>query len=58
MALGPKDFKSSEGASLASWKNVDLLSSRAYYEKSVKLLGSKGWVGSQPVFLKLWWQGN
>ena len=57
VALEPNDFKTSEGAALAAWQNVDLLSLRAYYEKSDKLLGSKNWSGPQPVFRKLWWQG-
>ncbi len=58
VALEPKDFRTSEGAALASWQNVDLLSLRAYYEKGGKLLGSKSWAGGQPVFKKLWWQGE
>lgn len=41
MSLEPKDFKTSDGESLSSWKNVDLLSFRAYFEKGEKLLGSK-----------------
>lgn len=56
VSLEPKDFKTSEGAALASWKNVDLLSLRAYYEKNNKLIGSKSWMGPQPIFQKLWWQ--
>jgi hypothetical protein len=53
-----KDFKASDGEALSSWKNVDLLSFRAYYEKGEKLLGSKNWAGQQPEFRKLWWQGK
>ena len=58
ISLEPKDFKTNDGEALSSWKNVDLLSLRAYYEKGEKLLGSKSWSGPQPVFRKLWWQAN
>jgi hypothetical protein len=58
VSLGLKDFKTSEGAVLSSWKTVDVLSLRAYYEKSGKLLGSKSWAGSLPVFRKMCWQGS
>jgi hypothetical protein len=54
VSLEPKDFRALDGEALASWKNVDLLSLRAYYES----LGSKSWAGSQPTFRKLWWQGR
>jgi hypothetical protein len=57
VSLEPKDFKTSDGEALSSWKNVDLLSLRAYYEKDGKLLGGKSWAGGQPKFRKLWWQG-
>lgn len=53
-----KDFKAIDGEALSSWKNVDLLSFRAYYEKGEKLLGSKSWLGLQPEFRKVWWQDN
>ena len=58
LSLEPNDFKSSDGEALSSWKNVDLLSLRAYYEKGGKLLGSKTWAGDQPKLRKLWWHGN
>lgn len=58
LSLEPKDFKTSDGAALASWQNVDVLSLRAYYEKGGKLLGSKSWMGGQPKFRKLWWDGK
>ena len=58
VVLEPKDFKTSDGESLSSWSNVDLLSFRAYYDKGEKLLGSKSWAGPQPVFRKLWWQAK
>lgn len=58
VSLGQKDFKTIDGESLTSWKNVDVLSLRAYYEKGGKLLGSKSWAGPQPVFKKLWWNEN
>jgi hypothetical protein len=58
VSLEPKDFKTSDGEALSSWKNVDLLSLRAYYEKGSKLLGSKSWAGGLPKFRKLWWQGS
>ncbi len=48
--LEPKDFRTSDGEALSSWKNVDLLSLRAYYEKDGKLLGSRSWAGGQPKF--------
>lgn len=54
--LEPKDFRASDGEALSSWKNVDLLSFRAYYDKGEKLIGSKNWAGPQPVFKKLWWR--
>jgi dienelactone hydrolase len=58
LSLEPKNFRASDGEALSSWKNVDLLSLRAYYEKGGKLLGRKNWAGPQPVFKKLWWQAN
>ena len=58
IALEPKDFKTGDGEALSSWKNVDLLSLRAYYETGSQLLGSKGWTGDPPKFRKLWWQGD
>lgn len=54
--LTPDDFRTAEGEKLLSWKNVDLLSFRAYHDKGGKLVGSKGWAGPQPVFRKLWWR--
>jgi hypothetical protein len=62
ISLEPKEFKGSDGEALSSWKNVDVLSLRAYYEKGEKgekgekLLGNKSWAGSQPQFRKLRWQ--
>ncbi len=58
VSLGLKDFKTDDGAALSSWKNVDVLSLRAYHDKGGKLLGSKSWVGSQPMFRNLRWQRN
>ena len=58
VSLAPGDFKADNGDQLSSWQNVDLLSFRAYYDKSDKLLGSKNWIGPQPVFRKLSWQGR
>ena len=58
VSLEPKDFTSSEGEVLSSWKHVDLLSLQENSNKGDKLIGSKSWVGSQPVFRKMWWQGN
>jgi len=58
VALEPKDFLASDGAALSAWQNVDLLSFRAYSERGDTLLGSKAWRGPQPVFTKLWWQGE
>ncbi len=56
VSLEPKDFKTSDCEALSSWKNVDALSLRAYYEKSGKLLGNKFWAGGQPKFRKLSWE--
>jgi len=56
VSLEPGDFKTIDGEVLSSWKNVDLLSLRAYYDKGGKLLGSKNWAGGQPKFRKLFWQ--
>lgn len=53
--LEPQDFTISDGNALSSWKNLDLLSFRAYYEKGEKLLGSKSWDGPQPTFQRLRW---
>ena len=58
VALAPHDFLASDGAALSTWQNVDLLSFRAYSERGEQLLGSKAWQGPQPVFTKLWWQGD
>ena len=58
VSLEPKDFNTLDGEAMSSWKNVDLLSFRAFFEKGEKLVGSKNWDGSQRVFRKLWWQAN
>jgi hypothetical protein len=56
LSLTPSDFSTTTGEKLSSWKNIDLLSLRAYYEKDGKLLGSKDWQGPQPRFHKMYWQ--
>lgn len=56
ISLTPDDFTTTTGENLSSWKNVDLLSLRAYFEKDGRLIGSKSWKGPQPEFKKLWWQ--
>lgn len=56
VSLKPKAFQATDGQTLSSWKNVDLLSLRAYYDKGERLLGSKSWSGTQPVLRRLWWQ--
>ncbi len=56
LSLEPGDFKTIDGEGLTSWKNVDLLSLQAYYDKGLKSLGSKSWAGGQPNFRKLRWQ--
>ena len=56
VSLEPGDFRTTYGATLASWLHVDVLSLRAYFDKGDKLLGSKNWSGPQPVFHKLCWQ--
>lgn len=58
ISLESGDFKTGDGEALSSWKNVDMLSLRAYWEKGEKILGSKSWVGPQPVFRKLWWSSS
>ncbi|MDX1968549.1 MAG: acetylxylan esterase [Planctomycetaceae bacterium] len=58
VSLEPTNFQASDGEALSFWKNVDLLSFRAYYDKGEKLVGSKSWAGPQPVFTKLWWQAD
>jgi hypothetical protein len=58
VSLSPDDFETIEGESLSSWKHIDLLSVRAYYDKDRKSLGSKNWAGGQPKFRKLSWQGD
>ncbi|MGB4707402.1 MAG: acetylxylan esterase [Fuerstiella sp.] len=55
LSLTPDDFRTTDGETLLSWKNVDLLSLRAYYERDGKLLGSKNWTGPQPKFHELRW---
>lgn len=54
----PKNLKAIDGEALSSWKNVDVLSLRAYYDKGEKLIGSKSWEGGQPTFRNLRWQGS
>jgi len=56
ISLEPEDFRTLDGEVLSSWQNIDLLSIRAYYEKSAKQVGSRTWAGPQPVFRKLSWQ--
>jgi len=55
IALKPDAFTTTTGEKLSSWKNVDLLSFRAYIEKEGRLLGSKSWKGPQPNFHELRW---
>lgn len=55
-SLEPKDFRTLDGEVLSSWENIDLLSIRAYYEKSGNQVGSRTWAGPQPVLRKLSWQ--
>ena len=55
VSLGPADFETIDGEPLATWKDVDLLSLRAYFEKGDTLLGSKRWAGAQPTFGNLRW---
>ena len=54
-SLTPDDFHTAAGENLSSWKQVDLLSLRAYHEQDGKLLGSKSWTGPQPKFHELRW---
>jgi hypothetical protein len=58
LSLEPKDFKAIDGESLSSWKNVDILSLRAYFDQAGKLLGRKSWAGGQPIFRNLRWQDS
>ena len=56
VSLEPADFKTIDGEAMSSWKHVDLLSVRAYYEQAGTMLGSKNWAGGQPRLRKLWWR--
>lgn len=56
VALSPQDFKTNDKKALSSWKNLDLLSFRAYYDKGEKMIGSKSWSGPRPEFRKMYWQ--
>ena len=56
--LSPDKFQTSDGTPLNSWKQLDILSFRAYYEQGDLLLGSKSWVGKQPVFKKIEWRSR
>lgn len=58
ISLTPSDFTSTTGEKLSSWKHVDLLGLRAYFDKDGTLLGSKIWKGPQPRFRKLYWQAK
>lgn len=55
ISLEPQDFTASDGKPLVSWRELDLLSFRAYYDKGKKVLGSKNWAGPQPIFHGLRW---
>jgi hypothetical protein len=57
-ALDADDFVTADNQKLASWEVVDVLSLRAYHEKTGTLLGSKNWARRQPVLHKLWWQAG
>ena len=54
--LAHEDFTTLDGERLTNWKNIDLLSFRAYVEKGEKLYGSKAWAGPQPVFRSVEWK--
>lgn len=56
VSLTLDDFRTTGGEQLSSWKHVDLLSLRAYYEKDDTLLGSKSWQGAPPKFRNLFWE--
>lgn len=58
VAFQPTDFIDADGQALSSWKEIDLLSVRAYFERGGKLIGSKDWRGPQPVIRKIWWANN
>lgn len=58
VVFASEDFKTVEGESLSGWSNVDLLSFRAYYDKGGSLIGSKAWVGPQPIFKQLEWRAS
>ncbi len=58
--LAPSDFQTPDGQrQLRSWKTVDLLGFRAYYqanrEDEEAALGTKRWRGPRPVFRSLRW---
>ncbi|MEZ6038921.1 MAG: acetylxylan esterase [Planctomycetaceae bacterium] len=56
LSLLPDAFTATTGQKLSSWKNIDLLSLRAYFEKDGKLFGSKSWKGQQPKVQRLYLQ--
>lgn len=58
IALETRDFVAADDQKLVSWAQVDILSLRAYHEKTGMLLGSKNWAGRQPVLRKLWWEAG
>lgn len=59
VSLSPWDFRAVGGrAVLSSWAEVDLLGFRAYCDEGDRLLGSKRWAGSRPVFRNLRWKAS
>jgi len=59
ISLSPEDFKAvGTEKTLSSWANLDLLGLRASCEENGKVLGSKTWAGSQPVFRNLRWMAG
>ncbi len=56
VALSPGDFRAvGSHERLESWSKADLLGFRAYCADGESLLGSKSWVGAQPLFRNLRW---
>jgi len=56
VSLAPEAFQTLDGQRLSGWRNIDLLTLRAYYESGGTLLGTTSWAGTQPEFRRLWWQ--
>jgi len=55
VSLASVDFIAADGTALDGWRDVYVLSLRVYAEPGGRLVGSKAWVGAQPVFPRVTW---